>query len=71
MRRCEEVLEPDAGEELGADAVGDVADLFGAVVHGVDMDAEGAGAMRGVDDFDDGVGERRYAGSRQPVLWRE
>jgi hypothetical protein len=49
----QQVLEPDPGEELRADAVGHGADDRGAVVDRVDVDSERPRSVRQLDDVDD------------------
>lgn len=52
-RRAQEIVEADAAVEALADAVAQGVDLVGAVVGGVDVDAERALALGELDDAGD------------------
>jgi hypothetical protein len=53
----EEVGQVDAAEELGPDMVGHRVDDGGAVIGGINVHPEGAGALIGLDDGQDRLGD--------------
>jgi hypothetical protein len=65
--RTEKVLETDSAVELTANQVAHSVDRLSSVVGGVDVDSEGAAALRHVDNTSDGSGHLARIG----IGWRQ
>jgi hypothetical protein len=57
LRRLQQILKADIAAHFDANAVCDTSDDFGAILGGVDMNAERSGAERRIDDPDHCFGD--------------